>query len=72
MGDALFMDAYFMENPSYKWMTTGSTPISGNPHIALPGQGVKIFIFGGVINVFFKGMGHGGYGYDSHIIPISQ
>jgi hypothetical protein len=24
---------YFMENTINKWMRTGSTPISGNPHI---------------------------------------
>ena len=24
---------YFMENPIYKWMMTGSTPILGNPHM---------------------------------------
>ena len=24
---------YFMEHPSYKWMRTGGTPTSGNPHI---------------------------------------
>ena len=28
---------YFMESPIYKWMTTGGTPILGNPHIVLAG-----------------------------------
>ena len=26
---------YFMENPSYKWMMSEGTPISGNPHVKL-------------------------------------
>ena len=33
MGNFYSWTVYFMENPSYQWMMSGATPISGNPHM---------------------------------------
>ena len=32
-GDPPIAGWFMRENPTYKWMMTGGTPISGNPHM---------------------------------------
>jgi hypothetical protein len=34
---------FVRENPIYKWMMTGGTPILGNPHIAKPQKDARCF-----------------------------
>ena len=43
---------YFMEKPNLKWMITGGSPISGNPHIASPKLSVQADLDNMIYHVF--------------------